>query len=409
MKIVQINAVCGKGSTGHIAVDIANAVELSGDECFIAYGHGTTDYPKSYKIGNKFEHLVHNIIFSRILGLQGYGSILTTYKFTRWLDKIKPDVVHIHNLHANYINQNILYRYLIKRGIPVVFTLHDCLNFTGKCTHYSSAGCNKWQTECSHCPLYKSSGIPSLFFDWSKQMFSTKRSLYNNLRKCITFGVSQWLCNEARKSILNISGNNVNYIYNWIDYNEFAPSDKQEIDSFKKKYNLKSDIKYLVSVSQDWIYGTSRLEDAITLAKKLPKGYKLLLIGRKDSRISLPKNVDHISYISKKKELACVYSLAEAYIHLSTQDTFGLVTGEAMACGTIPITYDCTACAEIPGRYGIKVKPRDIDGIIKSLPLLREKKKHIGEMMEFVKTMYDKNNNVSKYLEAYQSITNCQD
>ena len=154
MKIVQINSVCGQGSTGRIAVDIAIEVERRGHVCYIAYGHGNTDYQRSYKIGNRFEHLLHNILFSRLLGLQGYGSIVSTLKFVKWLKKIKPDIIHIHNLHANYINYRILFKYIISRKLPVIFTLHDCLNFTGKCTNFTANSCNKWKQECHKCPLY---------------------------------------------------------------------------------------------------------------------------------------------------------------------------------------------------------------------------------------------------------------
>jgi len=404
MKIVQVNAVCGTGSTGRIVVDIANAAEKYGHMCYIAYGHGSTDYHRAYKIGNKYEHLFHNIFFSRLLGLQGYGSILTTYQFTRWLDKIKPDVVHIHNLHANYINYNILFKYLIKKRIPVVFTLHDCLNFTGKCTHYVSAGCQKWKTGCNNCPLIKRSGIPSMFFDWSKRIFSTKQKYYKRLYRCQSFGVSQWLRDEARESILNVNGNSVDFIYNWIDYNNFTLCDNETIGCFKRKYKLTSNEKYLISVSQDWKAGSIRLNDAMALASKLPKGYNLLLIGHMDTHIELPDNIKHIPYIGRQKELAVAYSLGEAYVHFSIQDTFGLVTGEAMACGTVPITYDSTACSEIPSVFGIKVKPRDIDGIVNALTLLPEKKRHKEEMIEFVKQTYDKSTNTLRYIKAYESI-----
>ena len=51
MRILQINTVCGYGSTGRIAVDIALEAENRGHECYIAYGHGTTTYHRAYQIG----------------------------------------------------------------------------------------------------------------------------------------------------------------------------------------------------------------------------------------------------------------------------------------------------------------------------------------------------------------------
>ena len=47
MKVLQINTVCGKSSTGRIATDIADLLEQQGHECKIAYGRG--DVLEQYK------------------------------------------------------------------------------------------------------------------------------------------------------------------------------------------------------------------------------------------------------------------------------------------------------------------------------------------------------------------------
>lgn len=405
MRVVQINSVCGRGSTGRIAVDIARQLEQQGHECYIAYGHGTTDYEKSYRIGGRWGHLWHNAFFSRLLGLQGYGSRRSTRRFVKWLATLRPDVVHIHNLHANYINFNILYRYLAKSGIPVVITLHDCLNFTGKCTHFTAAGCDKWKRHCGGCPLYRCSGVPSLFFDRSAKIFADKKRAYASLRSLSSFGVSRWLASLAAGSILNTAGHNVEYIYNWVDYNVFRPASDADIADFMRAYGLDDAAKYLVSVSQRWQRGSTRLADALSLSAKLPEGYKLILVGSMDAGQALPGNVVQIPYISSPSALAAAYSLAEAYVHLSVQDTFGLVTAEAMACGTIPITFDSTACSETHAGFGITVPPRDIDAIAGSLPLLPEKRKHAAEMMQYVRQHYDKETNINRYIEVYNQLT----
>ncbi len=404
MKIVQINSVCGQGSTGRIAVDIAIEVERRGHVCYIAYGHGNTDYQRSYKIGNRFEHLLHNILFSRLLGLQGYGSIVSTLKFVKWLKKIKPDIIHIHNLHANYINYRILFKYIISRKLPVIFTLHDCLNFTGKCTYFTANSCNKWKQECHKCPLYHKSGVPSIFFDWSRKMFRDKKMFYSRIERCKTIAVSKWLKEIAFESILNCNGHSVSYIYNWIDHRVFKPADKEEIERFYQKYDLPRDKRYLISVSQEWDMSATRTEDALAIAEKLPDDYYLILVGRMNRSFELPKNIIHIPYRSSQMELAIAYSLADVYVHLSIQDTFGLVIGEAMACGTIPVTYNSTACSETPSSFGIVVPPRDINAIINSLSLIESKKARRLEMIEFVKNTYDKTINIGQYIETYTEI-----
>ena len=100
MRILEINTVCGIGSTGVITVEIADVLKDNGHECYIAYGHGTTTYARSYKIGSKIENKIHSLLYSRILGLQGYGTISGTKRFIKWIDELKPDIIHCHNLHG---------------------------------------------------------------------------------------------------------------------------------------------------------------------------------------------------------------------------------------------------------------------------------------------------------------------
>lgn len=71
MRILQINTVCGYGSTGRIAVDIALEAENRGHECYIAYGHGTTTYHRAYQIGTYVERKSHNVL-SRLTGRPGF-------------------------------------------------------------------------------------------------------------------------------------------------------------------------------------------------------------------------------------------------------------------------------------------------------------------------------------------------
>ena len=404
MTIVQINTVCGKGSTGRIAVDIANAALGRGHKCYIAYGYGSTSYPYAYPIGNRLEHLFHNLFFTRLLGLHGWGSIVSTLFFVRWLRKVRPDVVHIHNLHSNYINYRILFDYIIRNGIPLVVTLHDGFNFTGKCTYYTNAACSKWKTACEKCPLFRNTAAPSLLFDYSRFLFRDKKNLYQKIPKCHIVGVSNWIMNEGAQSILSAPSHTFGTIYNWVNFDVFKPASEAETESFRKKYGLSNQVKYLISVSQLWDKDSVRLADALKLSKMLPAGYQLLMVGELGKRVKLDSSVAYIPYISSAVELAAAYSFAEAYVHFSIADTFGLVIAEAMACGTIPITYDSTACGEIPGGFGILVQPRDVNAIIEALPSLTEKKLHREEMIAFVRKNYDQTENTNRYVDVYESM-----
>lgn len=142
MLVLQINSVCGYGSTGSIAVDLASVLNKEGHSCHIAYGQSYTTYSPSYKIGGRMENHLHNLC-SRLFGNQGYYTHNGTLHLLGYIRKIAPDVIHLHNLHGNYLHIGLLFELLSELEVPVVWTLHDCWAFTGKCTHYTTVGCTK--------------------------------------------------------------------------------------------------------------------------------------------------------------------------------------------------------------------------------------------------------------------------
>ena len=102
MKVLQINAISRIRSTGRLCAEIADYLNSIGEEGYLAYSAGKP-YEKGYKIGTPFGMKLHSFC-SRLFGLQGYFSESGTKKLLKYMDKLKPDVVHLHNLHANYIN-----------------------------------------------------------------------------------------------------------------------------------------------------------------------------------------------------------------------------------------------------------------------------------------------------------------
>lgn len=400
MKILHINTVCGHGSTGSIATDIAVECEKKGHEYYVAYGQGDTTYHRSFKIGGKWENHFHNLICSRLLGMQGYGTHRGTKKLIAWIRKLAPDIVHLGNLHGNYLNLPLLFNYLKTSKIPVVLTLHDCWAFTGKCSHYTAAGCYKWETQCSSCPLFRSYP-PTFFFDRSARLFQDKRNWFTALEHVQVVAVSQWLKQEAERSFLGKWP--VHRIYNWVDSERFHHTTPSE--SLYEKYGLPKNHKYLVSVSAGWDKHSTKYRDAVNLTAKLPSDYRLLLVGSVNHGTTIPSPIYHIPYISDPNDLSAIYSLATAYIHFSVEDTFGKVIAEAMACGTPPIVFDSTACPEIAAEYGFKVAPHNVNAIIALLPRMETiTNEHRAKLIERVKTSYNLAENTGRYLELYERM-----
>lgn len=399
MKILHITTT-RSGSTGRTASDLKAFVTSKGDEYKIAFSDkDAKPLNGDILIGNKFDHKVHAFL-SRLTGLQGYFSYLATKSFLRRVKAYSPDVVVMGNLHANYINLPLLFRFLANERIPVVMILHDCWFFTGKCTHFTARGCNKWNTECHHCPALKSDNT-SWFLDRSTKMFRDRKKWYSKLVSHTVVAVSEWEKNLAIQSPL-FSQSNVVRIYNWIDTNVFKPATQEQIRQVREKYHLSSDIKYVISVSAGWSVGESRTQDADKLSKMLLEGYQLIVVGGTEEGVFTDKVVC-IPHTSDQAELAALYSLADAYIHFSVEDTFGKVIAEAMACETVPIVFDSTACGEIAGLFGIAVAPHDIESIVNALVVAAEPEKS-KNVRQYALKNYCRPINIGKYEDLFNCV-----
>ena len=141
MRILQINAVLKIASTGRTTSEMGDFLRREGHTCAVAYSVGPSDHPEfEYQIGSKMDTKLHGLL-SRVSGKQGYFSKAATRKLLSFTDEFAPDVVVLRNLHANYIHLPMLLGYLAEKNIATVAVLHDCWFYTGKCCHYTAAGC----------------------------------------------------------------------------------------------------------------------------------------------------------------------------------------------------------------------------------------------------------------------------
>ena len=156
MKVLFINEVCGAGSTGRIACELADKLTAQGHTCKVAYGRHDNVPQKwrhyAVRIGNETDVKRH-ALRTRILDETGFGSKNPTKKFLEWAEGFDPDMVWLHNIHGYFINIEMLFDWLKSRPhMKIQWTLHDCWAFTGHCAYFSMAKCEKWQTKCENCP-----------------------------------------------------------------------------------------------------------------------------------------------------------------------------------------------------------------------------------------------------------------
>ena len=199
MVVVQINFSCTWGSTGKICDSVSGLLTEQKIENYIFYIFGDNPQNKEnyIKYGN-FLYTKAQALKSRVFGNYGFNSSLATKKLIKNLDKIKPDIVHIHNIHGHDCNFEMLFHYLKKNNIKVFYTFHDCWTFTGYCPHFTMAKCDNWLSGCGNCPSRKKS---SWFFDKSAKNLARKQEALKGLDMTI-ITPSQWLASLVKKSCL---------------------------------------------------------------------------------------------------------------------------------------------------------------------------------------------------------------
>lgn len=395
MRIVQINSVCDYGSTGHIVGEISDELTNRNIENYIVYSKGKSCRKNVYCMGNEFDRKIHAFL-SRLLGMQGYFSYFATKKMLRFLDKTSPDIVHLHNLHSNFINMPMLFNYLIKKDIAAVITLHDTFMFTGKCVHYTIAGCKKWMECCGECPQLES-GNKSWFFDKTNKMLCDKAEWYTNLKKLAVIGVSEWITNEAKQSILK-NADIIETVYNWIDLKMFYPHQSD----IRKKYNIKE--KHIIlGVSLSWS-SEKGIDDFNRLADMLDERFKIVLVGRAAENVN--KRILNIERTSDMQTLSDLYSAAEVFYNPTRRETFGKVTAEALACGTPVIVYNTTACPELVGDgCGYVEAVGDITAVYNDIiKIAGNKQKYTDKCRLFAEKSFDKIKKLDETIELYKNI-----
>ena len=397
MKVLQINAVYGFASTGIIVKDIENLLVNNGHTSYVAYQTAVNPPENSYKTGNKLDWKFH-ALYSRAFGKQAYASKSATKGLISYIKSISPDIVHFHNLHSNYINLNLLCDYLAKNKIPVVITMHDCWFFTGKCTHYTAVKCDKWQTACGNCPQNKYEQ-PSLFFDCTSKVLKDRTDHLNKLHNLTLVGCSNWIANEAKKSL--IKNADIKVVYNGVDTSVFTPHESD----FREKNNLKNEFVVL-GMANKWCLDINK--DAVNKIIQENSNAKIVIAGCNDEQknsFKQYKNVICLGFIKDRNEIADIYSSSDVFVNLTHADTLPTVNMESICCGTPVITYDCCGSPElVDSDSGYVVKEDDVVSLLQKINQIKENP--LSFDVKEKQEKFDKNTCYNKYLEIYSEILN---
>lgn len=323
MRVLLIDVNCKYSSTGKIVYSLYQAARANGDEAAICYGRGLLINEENiYRFSPLAEVYVHALL-TRITGLTGCFSPLATRNLIRYMEQYRPDVVHIHELHAYFVNLAPIISYLKEKHIPTVWTFHCEFMYTGKCGY--SYECEKWKTGCGHCPRLKD--YPSsLLFDKTHRMWEQKKYLLKDLDFSIAVP-SKWVADRVKKSFLQDKP--VQVIYNGLDTDTFHYYSSEEL---RNQLHMKGQ-KIVVHITPDFYSAVKGGQHVIRMAKQFPDVI-FFIIGSEAKGNDIPENCFFIGRIANQNLLAQYYALGDVCLLTSVRETFSMVCAESLCCGT---------------------------------------------------------------------------
>ena len=406
--LVEINTVVNN-STGRIMHDIQREADISGMETLSIVGrrHVYTDVP-CVKFGNALSFWIH-VIWTTLTdrhGLEPILSVIYTGKMVRRIREANPGIIHLHNIHGYYLHYPTLMKYLAYeyKG-KIIWTFHDLWPITGHCAYYSAVNCDKWMTGCNHCPNKKRYPV-SLGLDGSRKNYEIKQKLFTSLSNLTITVPSEWMASQVKQSFMGKYP--VEVIHNGIDtavfdYNRLI-ADSDIESNISADETACSDKKILLSVASIWDERKG-LKDLVALSDKLSDDYVMVIVGLSKHQISrLPKGVIGITRTENIEELVSLYSRAHIFINPSLEESFSLVTVEALSCGCPCIVLDTSAVAELVNDdNGVVLhshKPEDYLDAIKSI----ENRGYSRESVRATALKYDNKYMLDGYMRLYGEV-----
>lgn len=388
--LLQINVTANWGSTGKIAEQIGLCAQAHGWESYIAYGRMMNPSKNQFiKVGDKLDNYIH-FIENRLLDNEGLSSRNATRKLIKEIETLRPDVIQLHNIHDHFLNYRLLFKYLNKTDIKVVWTFHDCWAFTGHCYHFVDSECMRWKEGCFDCPKR------GKFCDRSKRNWNLKKLIFASNSNLTIVPVSQWMGGFVKESFFK--GKRIEVIHNGIDLRVFKP----EPSKGSGKFNI-------LAVSNVWPSYKGGA-DIFKLREMLPmEDYDIMMVGLSEEQVkSLPAGIKGIQRTQNVQELVELYSEVDVLINPTYADSFPTVNLEALACGTPVITYRTGGSPEaVDENTGSIIEQGDIAGMCTKIREYKSegfKQHHSVDCRKRAEEYFDKDKCFEKYIDLYESL-----
>ena len=391
MRILQIGAAY-VGAQRQIEGAIHRYLRKEGHESRILYAVGEADGPDIIRYETKLDNLLRRGL-NKVIGKDHRFAHTSTRKLIRQIERYAPELVHLHTIHHGYLDYEMLLRYLGRKQIPVVFTMHDMWSFTGGCYHYTNPSCDGYKSGCVHCEKKTAMDCDPAR---AEKLFQKKKELFR-LQKSICFvAVSEWVHDEAMKSMLK----------DHPQYTVWNAFDLPHCDLEKRRLSENEKFR-VIGVAGSWDAGKG-ISLFLELAKLLGESFEILLVGNANRSVqaAAPANVRFAGRIADKTQLMELYAASDLHVSMSLEETFGMTFVEAAFAGIRSVGFDSTA---IPGVLrqvnGYIVPAGDVDAMAEQIRMLSENKEQCrlrGDEMEQIEKNFSNERLARQYVEIYE-------
>ena len=402
MRVLQVNCVYKKGSTGKIVYDLHTAYEARGIESFVCYGRGEdVRQAHVYKTASETVSRAYNVL-SRLTGMPYGGNVSGTARLIRRIRRLRPDIVHLHCINGFFVSIYRLLGWLKKRNIPTVLTLHAEFMHTGSCAY--ALDCERWREEdgCRRCPQRREA-TGSLLFDRTHTAFCRMKKAFRGFERLRVVSVSPWLMERASQSAI-LKDKTHACVFNGIDTE--AVFHLRDGRALRAQLGLSDRPTVLyVTAAFNRFKGADHVQE---LARRMPT-VAFVVVGNRGDIGEHPDNVIPIGRVEDQETLALYYSMADVTLLTSKKETFSMVCAESLSCGTPIVGFEAGAPETISlPAYSAFCPYGDTDALQALLTeaLQKEDYRDKESISRAALAVYGRERMCEEYLNVYKDVFN---
>lgn len=403
MKILQVNCVYKKGSTGKITYDLHRGLLAAGLESVVCYGRGEkTKEQFVHKTCPEWYSKLNNAL-SRITGIMYGGCFWSTKKLISIIQREHPDIVHLQCINGYFVNIYRLVQWLKKNHIKTVLTLHAEFMHTGGCGY--ALDCEQWRTGCTHCPRWREE-TGSVLRDATAVMHVRMCAAFQGFDKdLIVTSVSPWLMERANQSLV-FSNKKHHVVLNGLDCDVFQACDVADLREkhgiTKQKVVFHATPSFSLDVAH--IKGGYYIKELAQRLLNKGSNTKIIVAGSYDETVKLPENMIMLGRVSDQRLLAQYYAMADVTVLTSKRETFSMVCAESLSCGTPVVGFQAGAPEGIAiPEFSKFVHYGDVDALESAVEEMLNQEKPRG-LAQKAHKKYDKERMVCEYIALYKSM-----